>query len=267
MQVGVSTWYPNDLTGGLDADVAAFLARLTTPPTTERAALYNTFIVDLKAAGVWDKLDVLYLMAAADSQAARLNLKSSSFTLNTLNSPTFTADRGYNGDGVASYLNTTLNPNVGGPYQFSLNSATVGIWINQTSGGTDAYDFGNVDGGNNLKASLRTHRLNNTCVAILNSASSAAPASTSPLGLTTVTRTDGTEFKVLRDSGILAQPAIASDVVGNIMYFGARATTTAAGGYSTRRYPAFFMGGGLTNVEVGALYTALSTYLTAVGGN
>ncbi|WP_336802535.1 hypothetical protein, partial [Kaistia sp. MMO-174] len=74
-----------------------FFARLTNQPTTARKKLYNDLIVSLKTAGVWAKLDALYVLAAADAQAARQNLVANAYNISASGSPVFTADRGYTG--------------------------------------------------------------------------------------------------------------------------------------------------------------------------
>ena len=47
---------------------------------------------------------MLKVQAAHSSQAALLNWVSTSYPSSTVNSPTFTTDRGYAGDGVSSYV-------------------------------------------------------------------------------------------------------------------------------------------------------------------
>ena len=83
-------------------ETEALVARLTTPPTLERKERVNTLISSLIDAGVWAKLDCLWGMAAADAQAARQNWSQDAHDLTTVNSPTFTADRGYRGNGTTS---------------------------------------------------------------------------------------------------------------------------------------------------------------------
>src|SRR5690606_35810663 len=100
---------------------------MTTPPTRARQLLINTTITNLIAAGLWPKLDVLYLLAAADEQAARLNWKNpGTFTCTAVNSPTFTADRGFAGDGSTSYLDTNFNISSASGRLYEQNSAHIG---------------------------------------------------------------------------------------------------------------------------------------------
>ena len=100
----------------------------TTPPDPTRKALINTLVKSLKAAGVWTKLDALYLFAAADAQAARRNWIQDLYNATAVSSPTFAADRGYTGDGAAAYLDTGFNPSTASSPKLTQNSAHASAW-------------------------------------------------------------------------------------------------------------------------------------------
>ncbi|WP_312619986.1 hypothetical protein [Agrobacterium pusense] len=140
--VGISIWYPENPQAGsaLDPDAAAFVARMTVQPSPARAGLIETLIKTLKSGGVWPKLDILYLTAAHDSQAARLNLLNGSSTLAPMNSPAFTVDRGYTGDGSSSYLDTGYDTLVGP--QLQRDSCSIGVYTNTDPGAADTREFG-----------------------------------------------------------------------------------------------------------------------------
>ena len=97
-----------------DADYQAVLDRSTalgyTAPSAAQQELQNTLITDLKTAGVWDKLDLFYIFATdGDSDFATLNWKApSNFQATKVNSPTFTTDSGFSGDGSTAYLDTNF---------------------------------------------------------------------------------------------------------------------------------------------------------------
>ena len=117
------------------ADYQAILDRSTTlgytAPSAAQQILQNTLVTDLKTAGVWDKLDVFYVFATdGDSDFATLNWKApSSHQVTKINSPTFTADSGFTGDGSSSYLDTNFDPSVSG-VNYTLNDASISIWNN-----------------------------------------------------------------------------------------------------------------------------------------
>jgi hypothetical protein len=94
----------------------------------------------LVTAGVWAKLDALYMLAAADAAAALTNLKSSSFGITAVNSPTFTADQGYTG-ASAKYLDTNCNPSTSGG-QLAQNDACAFAWSLTSGPGIAAGSLG-----------------------------------------------------------------------------------------------------------------------------
>jgi len=94
--------------GGFDADYQAVLDQASslgyTAPSAAQQTLQNTLVTDLKTAGIWSKLDALYIMANDGSREfGRLNWASpSNFELSELPStPTFTLNEGFSaGNGL-----------------------------------------------------------------------------------------------------------------------------------------------------------------------
>jgi hypothetical protein len=91
-----------------DADAEAYFAAMSVEPDATRKGLLNDLIVGLKADSIWAKLLGLWVFAAHDEQAARVNAKTPAQVLTAVNSPAFTTDRSYAGDGATSYLATSF---------------------------------------------------------------------------------------------------------------------------------------------------------------
>ncbi len=130
-----------------DPSASALFARMTTPPSAARKASINAAIVSLKSLGLWSKLDALYVLAAADRQAAKLNWVSTSFDLTEIDGAnlTFTADVGFQGNGTSSKLSTGFNPVVAGSgSRFQTTSGSIGFW-SFTPGITAGADMGNAN--------------------------------------------------------------------------------------------------------------------------
>ncbi|MCK1501485.1 hypothetical protein [Bradyrhizobium sp. 188] len=243
-----------------DSDALAIFAAFTTPPVAARKTLINACVVSLKTAGVWSTLDALWVMAAADSQAARINWKNpATFTLSPVNSPTFTADRGYQGDGATSYLNTGFTPSTAGG-SFSLNSAHLGVW-SRTDLNSAAADMGAGAAGATSSMFVRNSgnlagRSND------NSGSATMFATADSLGHFVLGRTDGTNRRGSKNGAAATTVAAASVTLTN-----AQITVAALGGasMSSRQYAEAHLGGGLSDANVAALYNALLTYNQAVG--
>ena len=134
-----------------EPELAAIVAAMTPAPTSDRQGVMNQLIKDLKSAGVWSKLSVLYVHAAHAEQPGRVNwINPSSWTLNTVNAPTFTTDRGFAGDGSTSYLVTSFNllSNTVGMLHTS-SSVACGAWLNTTV----STPTGNLIGGSDVGVS------------------------------------------------------------------------------------------------------------------
>ncbi|MBZ9674559.1 hypothetical protein [Mesorhizobium sp. ES1-1] len=257
MQIGVSTWYPDQPSDGFDQASAALFARMTTPPTAARAALIDTMVKALKAAGIWDKMDALYVMAAADSQSAGLNWKSSSYTLSPVNSPTFTTDRGYRSDGVTAYLETNCAVGtIGG--QFSQNSAHAAVWIN-TDQAVDLRDMGTPFMGVNSRNST-----NGLGVALNAAETIVAAAASDARGYSGGLRNNSASIDIYKNGALLGNRLVASAAMTTETVHICKRNGNPSP--TTRRVAVGHFGSALTPQNFADAYTIFNTYLTAVGG-
>jgi len=116
-----------------DADYQAVLdygtAQGYTLPSGGQQTLQNDLVVALKAAGVWSKLDTFANFATdGDSDFALIDWKRlSDYT--AINSPTFTTNQGFTGNGTSSYIDSNYNPNTSG-VNYTLNDASISVWNN-----------------------------------------------------------------------------------------------------------------------------------------
>ena len=144
----------------VDADYQAVLDRSTalgyTAPSAAQQTLQNTLVTDLKTAGVWDKLDVFYVFATdGDSDYATLNWKApSSHQTTKVNSPTFTADSGFTGDGSSSYLDTNFTISTDAT-NYSQNNASTFVYINNDLSQSDSAPYGIRVDANSIRSQLR----------------------------------------------------------------------------------------------------------------
>lgn len=115
-----------------DPDYQAVLDYATsqgyTLPSAAQQVLQNQLVLDLKAAGVWEKLGLLGIFATdGNNSFALINWINASSML-AVNSPVFTTNSGFTGDGATSYINTGFIPSTNSKY--SLNSASYGYYTN-----------------------------------------------------------------------------------------------------------------------------------------
>lgn len=118
----------------LAAETQAFAARCDTegaPLDTARLNVLDTYIRGLISDGLWARIGLLSIACLPNSVHSRINVKSPSDTLATINgSPTFTANSGWKGNSaVANYLEF---PNDVTSYNLSQNDSHTAAW-----GGTD----------------------------------------------------------------------------------------------------------------------------------
>lgn len=242
-------------------EAQVYFAAMSVQPDDTRKGILDTFIRALKTAGVWALIDILYLTAAHDAQAARLNLKDpASFTLiPSATAPTFTVDRGFTGNGTTSYHDTQYNP-AAGYSQATQGLHHIGVWA-----GTDA-STSNADGGN---TTLSIASRNGTLAvgrSARNSSDSIDLGLTTAIGWTCLTRSNNSNFQIVRN--LDAPGSFTRSVTsygGGSLYVGARNDSGVAAAFSVRRIQMFHAGNSLTDAQKDAFYEAAADYMSAIG--
>lgn len=240
-----------------DTSAAAYFAAMSVQPDATRKGLINDLIVGMKADGTWAKSDYLILRAMQTAQQGLINAVTPAQVETVQGTMTFTADRGYMGDGTTGYIPTAVNDNAFS--KFSQNSATVAIWINNTGAST------NVALGKITGTGLRITPITGaSMIARCNGTSPITGAVADGLGLSTAVRSDSLTLTTYRGSTQVATSAAnaSSALDGEPLQ-----TNRSAATFYPGRQAALCIGSALTSTEVAALNTRLTTYLTAVGGN
>lgn len=248
--------------GGVEAEATALFARFTTAPTAPRKALINTLIKSLKSAGVWTKLDALYLFAAADAQAARQNWIQDLYNATAVSSPTFTADRGYAGDGAASYVDSNFKPSTATTPKFVQDSAYFGIW-SRSSGQLSSSVAGGT-GGVGQSVTLLPRNPSNVTTGRANQSAAATSGATTTdgTGLYGAARSASNAMRVARNG---ANVATGSDVSVAVPTTTIRFGNMGGAAFSTLQFAGGLIGQNITVSEEASVYAAMLTYLTAVG--
>lgn len=247
-----------------EAEATALFARMTPEPDPIRKYYINQCIKSIKNTGAWSLMDVLYITAGHSAQASRLNWKSSSYTLTPVNSPTFTVDRGYTGDGSTSYLSSTYNPSAGG-FNLVQNSGHMGAWIGTNVTASGQYDCGNAY--SNILSRTTASAYGGS--ANTNSFSQATGISTS-IGHTLWNRTASTSGGYYRNGSLSTAFSTTTVALRNAPILVGCVNNSSTGtvtpsGYSTRRVQAVHCGAQLTATQIADVYAAINTYMTAIG--
>jgi len=245
-----------------DADYQSVLdygtAQGYTLPSGGQQTLQNDLVVALKAAGVWSKLDTFSVWATdGDSDFALIDWKRvTDYT--AINSPTFTANVGFQGDGVSSYVDSNYNASTSG-VNYVNNNYSFGWYMDTfdtaASGGENAFGAAITGNANWVRYTVKRFYYNGvsfqayTGLTIASNQMVSANASASNLKL----------FANGSLTDTLTLSVSPSPANTNFLSF----YQTFATGYSNSILSMVYAGGNL-EAEAAAFYTAWNTYLTSI---
>jgi hypothetical protein len=240
------------------AEAQQFFDRLFTLPSDERQTLYANLIDAIVDAGVFPKLDGLYIFAAEDEGTALTNLIQESYRAmrqDLAGTTTWTLDSGYSGGGNNAQISSRLIPSTAVGANCTQNSASIGCWIGET--GTTAGQVINdgANDGSSLKSVIYHAFTDGRTYGRVNSASSISANTVSVTGTHHMNRSGASAVQLYQNglqiaSGTTSATALPSGPI------------VASCNKLTR---AFWVGGSLNSTEVGALHTALAAYFTGMG--
>jgi hypothetical protein len=227
---------------------------MTAPPSGAQKAWTNAFFKGLKAKGIYAVLGELYI-PAQDQQAAALNLISTSGTLLPVNAPTFTAFRGWSGDGASAYLNTQVNINA--IPNWTQDNASFGAFFTaSTNSPGNGRAWGRSGSATGFQLDCSTSRINTSTVTSFVS----PPATPAMFSSSRV----GASEERLYINGVLntvGESASTTPVVAP-----AHLLRVGAGyGTSAFRLGVAWVGGSLTDTQHADMYTLCFNLLTAMG--
>lgn len=237
-----------------DSDATAYFAAMSVQPDATRKGLLNTLIVAWKATGGWAKRDRIWIPAAHDEQAGLLNVKNPAVgALSKVNSPAFATDRGFQGDGASSHLATGWAPSDG--VQWQLNSASLGAYVNVF--GASRPMCGRAAAGGTVLLQVDGVQVRmNTSASVFPAAAMSAP------GWIVQDRPDASTVNVRVNGSQVNTNSQTSASLDTSPLFLLRVVSS----YGNSRLACAFFGAS-TAAEDAAFYSALNTYLTAIGAN
>jgi hypothetical protein len=227
----------------------------------------DTLIKGLKADGIWSNLDRLWLLASENTHEAKIDIVN--LQSNTNHGATFTANRGYAGDGASTYVDSNYVPATAGG-NLTLNSASFGIY-DQTNNQSANGAFG----GEDTSAANRLILLTRANVFLTYYVNSGAGDGTQNnvstyKGMWVMTRTGASATAIyqngsLNNSGTAASAALTSSslyIVGAADYNSGSLDIANADQIS-----AAFVGGSLTATQASQISGLINAYMTSVGSN
>jgi hypothetical protein len=240
-------------------ETRAILNAMQVQPSWAMARRIDSTIDALKLAGIWDDLDVLYLLAAETSQAALLNWKKpGTLTASAISNVTFTANQGFLCGNGPGYIDTGFTPSLSG-IKWTLNDASLWCWSRVSTASTA--NENTVGAGN---AAMCVRSSTNTARGRMNDGTTSATAavSTDASGLFCIQRTTSTHKRWFRNGTQLgADQAITSVAVSTSSI----ATCGAAAGTNLVHQIALVAGGASLTGKEATFYNIILAHMTAIG--
>jgi hypothetical protein len=250
--------------GGLDPNASAFLtATGITDPTITNAV--NSLCIDLKKYGVWSKMKAIYPFCGGTPTTHKFNLKDArdldaAFRLAFSGGWTHNSN-GVTPNGVNAFANTFFNPrtsltigsNSQGQYQRlnAIDSGFRGVWDNTT-----AFRFEIVVNGATFA---------NRCKTTANGSEIEIATIADTRGLI-LSKSQGGQFKFLRNSSIMASTTAGSTIYPNRPYYLAALNNNGTPAIFSNMPLSFsFLGDGLTDEDSANLYYSVQKFQTTLG--
>lgn len=233
-------------------ETEAVIAAMAVPPSAARAALMDNLVAALKACGAWGRFDGLFLTAAHEAQAARVNWAAPEGPgLNPINSPVFHVDSGYQGDGATSYLETGQRQGQG---LFLPEDHHAGLWATSSSGSGTAWGNG------------RNRIIPFSSGSVLATRSNSGTAVASPVssgaGHAAFSRIAADRYRIFKDGALLEEAEMSTMTAVNqefvLLGYGTASSVT---GLSSWRVGALHFGRSLDDGPMSAVAAALGRYM------
>ena len=250
----------------IEAEYAAILARASSrgfaAPSAAQQIKQKDFLRSLKAGGVLQVLDWLYItLNNVGVDFGRINCVAPT-TFETTGSPTWTSNQGVK-SAASSFLNTTwLYAN---RINYSQNSGCVFAYV-FTDGNDGAAAIGSLASGTDRMITLQTRDASNRVAGVAINAGAHTTGSggtlTSDVGLHLVNRVDSGNQTHYRNNVQTATGAVASITpTDQAVYLLARNLAGVAGSFFIRDISIFGCGAGLNSAQRTVLYNACATYV------
>lgn len=213
--------------------------------------------------GLWDKIDAIWFMAAHDQAEAKLNWKEDAHNLTEINSPTWTEDEGFTGNGSSMWLNSNFNPMDG--INYTLNSASIGIY-SRTDANNDNYNEIGAWEFPTDQSILACRRTAGGSLLQINNNSSIQPTVSSSIGLFVGNRLSNTNLEIFQNGSSVGNDNSKSVTGIPDVNFGILVTNATEIGpmnYSIRQMSVAIIGASISNQ--GDLFVCIEAYMDALG--
>jgi len=250
--------------GSFDADYTAVLNYATslgyTLPSSGQQVKQNKLLLDLKTAGIWNKLDSFRVYATDGSSSYALIDWKRLVLCTAVNSPTFTTNVGYRGNATSSYINSNFTPSTNG-VNYTLNSASIFAYISavRTVGQIQAYQ--GASGVGQLIIAAGTNGIGESYI----NSTTGVFNNTTGIGFQLVNRTNSTTLNVYYQGALQnTNSAIASISIPNRTIWDFSANNGGTGSLFSNVGNAIIGYGANLTAEQSDFNTAVNTYINSL---
>jgi hypothetical protein len=248
--------------GGFDADYQAILDYATTQsytlPSASQQIKQNQLLVDLKSAGIWSKLDTFAVFATdGSSNFALIDWKRlSQYT--AVNSPTFTNNQGFQGNGTSSYINTNFNL-FSNSVNYAVNDSSIGVYKKSGTSSGDKCLIGVLQTG----PTLGTHF--NSSDNIRNNSSTGASSLIWGNGLCSLVRNSNLSYNSYNAGSKIPNSIVVSSagLPNSNVFILARSVNNSLSFPSDEQVSISYIGGDITS-EYSDFVDALDNYIASI---
>jgi hypothetical protein len=236
-----------------------------------RQTIVNTLITSLKTHSLWTIQDRIWLHASENSQQATIDIVNLGVAT-PVNSPTFTADQGYAGNGSSSYLDSGLSASSATNYVRDSGSVSSYVRTSRSSGAGGVNIGFHAAASTGSMTALFTYT-NGFINYDLNNAQFTAQVGGQPnaQGFFTSVRTGASAQAVYKNS---SSTAVATNTTSSIavpalnFFIGARNQDATPVNYLSDQLAITTIGSGMTDgTNVAQFQTDLNAYMTSLGTN
>ncbi len=231
-----------------------------TLPSDSQKLLQNQLVVDLKASGIWSKLDTFANFATdGNSNFALIDWKRlTQYT--AVNSPIFTPNQGFTGGGTR-YIDTNYNPSTQA-VNYQLNNASLGTYIRTAP--VSPIGSKSVFGTTEVNGIVLMPQFNSTTAFLrFNASSWNTIPSINQVGTWILTRPNSSNLIVYKDGLAFPTTRISTSISSNNIFILRRNDPSPQ--YWDGQASFFFAGASLTELEAKSLTGLFQTYLNGSG--
>lgn len=255
----------------LDPEYCAVEAFYSQIPSTVWRNAASQFFIDVRAAlGIAtlnDAFDFMYLLAHEVETDALINIVSPGIhNAINVNAMAFQTSRGFTGNGTSSYLNTTYAPALDFD-NYIQNSASFGLYCRTDSNDAlNAVTDAGCQGVSTRAVNLRLRTLNFVIGSINSVANGMLVANANSTSLFVVNRSAANAQRIYRAGiSLVLDTDASSNLPTNNIFIGAFNNNGLASNFSNRQFSFSFAGRSMDATEQLAFYTAVQTFMTAIG--